>query len=119
MSIQDSVMRIIAKMGNSLYSLKAITSSGTDPNYPTKGPVKTYVTHSLSAFPGRYKFRQTDGDLVRNNDIKLYVDTTSLAVIPSTRDQVTHTDGSLWNIKSVNRYDDGDIVDLYILQLRK
>jgi hypothetical protein len=118
MSIQASVHRIIAKMGNTSYSLSVVTSSGTDPNFPTKGPIKAYVSHPLRAFPGRYKYRQIDGELVRNNDIKLYVDTTDLTVVPSSKDQVTHTDGSTWNIKTVNRYDDADIVDLYILQLR-
>jgi hypothetical protein len=119
MLIQASVQRIIKKMGNQSYSLKVVTSSGTDPNNPTKGPSKTYVTHSLWAFPGRYKFRQVTGGVVKVDDIKLYVDTTDLTVVPTTTDQVTHTDGKVWNIKSINSYDDGSIVDLYILQLRK
>ena len=119
MSTVDAVQRILESKGTRLYALDVITSSAGDSNYPTKGPSTTSVPHSLLAFAGRYKSRQIDGEIVRATDVKFYVATGDLSVVPSTKDQVSHSDGRTWNIKDVSDLQEKDDVVLYILQLRK
>ncbi len=119
MSFLQSVNRLLVTRGTTSYSLKVITTNGLiDSNAPSKGSSSTSVTHSLLSYPGKYKTNQVDGELIKKDDVKLYVDPTDLAVVPKTDDIILFS-ADQWKIKDVIQYTVVDAIVLYILQIRK
>jgi hypothetical protein len=117
MSFITSVNKLLRRNGTTSYSLKKVSTPSFDITNPTQAPTTTTTTYSLLAFPGQYKDNQIDGELVRMDDIKFYVDPTNLSVSINTADKIINDDEE-WDIIRKKTYTQGDTVVLYILQLR-
>jgi hypothetical protein len=114
-----SIQKLLIMNGTTSYSLKKVVSSGyMDDSDPTKGPEKTTTTYPLLSYPGQYKESQIDGELVRVDDIKLYIDPSELTVVPTESDIIVKSSEE-YRIKNVKTYTQGDTVLLYILRIRK
>ena len=112
----NSNIRLIDRKGNDSLSLVTI-SQVIDPSNPLN-IINTETLDAISSFQGTFKQKEIDGDLVRNTDIKLYVDPSTVSSVPKIDDKVT--DGTTtYNIQRVTTYRDKDIVCLYILQIRE
>jgi len=112
----NSIIRILKWKGNTSLSLMYI-SQVIDPNNPLN-VINTTTLKSIQSFKGRYKNNEIDNTVIRKTDIKLYVDPTTLSSIPTVSDKVT--DGLLvYNIQSINKWQDNETIVLYIFQLRE
>lgn len=112
----NSVIRLIYRKGNDDLSLRRVSQT-TDPFDPTN-TIDVVTTDNMMSYQGRYSSSDISGGVIEQGDIKLYVDPSTLSIIPQNTDKVT--DGTtIWNIKNIDKYTEQDTVCLYILQLRE
>ena len=112
----QSVIRLLTLKGNDDYSIivngESITTDDPDDT------IITPVNDSILSFEGRYTKSEINGTTVLNNDVKLYVDPSSLSSAPTKTDQMT--DGTdTYSIENITRFKDNDTIVLYIFQLRR
>lgn len=107
---------LINTYGNSDYSYISVSQT-TDPLDPTE-VTNVETTENIISFASKFRTKEIDGELILASDIKLLVDVTSLSVVPDNSGKIT--DGTKqYQIKSVRAFKTGDVVNLYILQLRE
>ena len=112
----NSIIRILKWKGNTSLSLMYI-SQVIDPTNPLN-VINTTTLESIQSFKGRYKSNEIDNAAIRKTDIKLYVDPTTISSVPTVSDKVT--DGLLvYNIQSINKWQDNETIVLYVFQLRE
>ena len=106
---------LLTKYGN--FDLDLISYTQTiDPNNPTS-TINISTPEQMLSYKGRYKSSEVDGEIIRKDDIKLYVDPSTISTVPKISDKVREgTD--YYTIKNVYQWQHKDTIILYVLQLR-
>lgn len=123
--LQQTVQRLIKQYGTRRYVLRKVSDLGlVDPSNPSKGSNNVSQDYPMWSFPDNSRgFKgflntQKDGELIKEGDILLHVETTGLSVVPEVSDKVVEGT-SVWNIKNIYTYESSDTVALYSLHIRK
>lgn len=108
-------------MANPLYARlqqtanRLITSYGqvgkvteiTGPPDPVEGGDPVTVEHTAKMFPDKYDAREIDGAVIKTGDVKLYISSVGLSVVPAVGMYAVMADGKSYRIENAdpNRYD--------------
>ena len=107
-------IKLIKMNGNNDYSIRTITQT-IDPSDPLN-VINSTTDDNIRAYAG--SFNKADGDIIRNTDIKLYVDPSTVTTTPTIESKVT--DGTtIYNVQDIVPWKEQDTVVLYVLQLRE
>ncbi|MBD9519288.1 hypothetical protein IB262_05190 [Ensifer sp. ENS02] len=83
-----------------------ITEIAAPPN-PVEGGDPVTVEHTAKMFPDKYEAREIDGTVIKTGDVKLYISSVGLSVVPSVGMYAEMADGNSYRIENAdpNRYD--------------
>lgn len=111
----NSIKRLIQRRGNTNFSLISY-SQVIDPDNPLN-VINTKTQEELKSWQGNYKADKIDGTIIKDTDVKLYVDASYLTSTPEINNKVVN--GTVtYTIKNIKSWKVQDTVHLYIFKLR-
>lgn len=77
------------------------------PPDPILGGDPVTVEHTAKMFPDKYDAREIDGTVIKTGDVKLYISSLGLSVVPTVGMYAVMADGKSYRIENAdpNRYD--------------
>jgi len=111
--LQQTANRLITSYG------QAGRVTEITPPDPVLGGDPVTVEHDAKMFPDKYDAREVDGTVVKTGDVKLYISSVGLSVIPAVGMYAVMADGKSYRIENAdpNRYD-GVTNVVFVVQAR-